>query len=66
MAGVERPSSDSETSWIEASRPLHPGIPVWPSDREFELDQQRERITISDSRVTSTPLTAAATSSGGC
>ena len=42
MAGAEIPPADSGTSWIEASRPLHPGVPVWPSDREFELHQRRD------------------------
>ena len=28
--------------WIDASRPLRPATPVWPGDRPFELDQQRE------------------------
>jgi arylformamidase len=28
--------------WIDVSRPLHSGIPVWPGDRPFELEQRRE------------------------
>jgi len=29
-------------NWIDASRPLHSLIPVWPGDRAFELHQSRE------------------------
>jgi arylformamidase len=28
--------------WINASRPLHTDIPVWPGDRSFEFCQSRE------------------------
>jgi arylformamidase len=28
--------------WIDASRPLHSAIPVWPGDHPFKLDQSRE------------------------
>jgi arylformamidase len=42
------PAEDTEKSlearaggWVDASRPLHSAIPVWPGDRPFELDQNR-------------------------
>ena len=28
--------------WIDISRPVHPGIPVWPGDRPYELHQTQE------------------------
>ena len=28
--------------WIDISRPVHRGIPVWPGDRPYELHQTRE------------------------
>ncbi len=28
--------------WIDVSRPLRPGTPVWPGDRPFEIEQRRE------------------------
>ncbi|MCG6961933.1 MAG: cyclase family protein [Acidobacteria bacterium] len=32
---------DPSDRWLDISRPLAPGIPVWPGDRPFELEQKR-------------------------
>ncbi len=42
MTRADDSFAESGNNWIEASRPLHPGIPVWPGDQDFELRQRRE------------------------
>lgn len=42
MIPLDRVDSWTPFEWIDASRPLRPGTPVWPGDRPFELEQRRE------------------------
>ena len=45
LCSPEELESFSE-GWIDASRPLHSGTPVWPGDHPFKLDQTREKSCV--------------------
>ena len=49
----ERSQLVSVRDWVDISRPLRPGIAVWPGDRPFELERHRNGdLTISSFATT--------------